>query len=357
MKIENLLFLFVSSASIAMDKPSSIASEVSILAPSIKNTINIPFPTTVAYTSNGSTLVAATSAFTVCVCDPAAKNPRARIPIKDYVNGLDTNPQNNNQMAFQDASDMISIYDIETHKPIEQIQNSEGSVMLHYNNEGTQLLIATEQKSCKLVDLRSKVITALLAGVSINGAYYNPHDNNTVAVLSDKALQLYDIKGSKTTITIPLKTSLINAAFNRDGSKIIASCTGDLELFDTKTGESLACYNIKGKKIEQPAENKRLMSSNVVFFPDNDTFLASQWDGWMILADVNHPSYHGTFQIPQDTRYPQFFPFAVSPDGNSMPVSLTENGVVYVYDVSGLKEKVKLPNAVETKNEWTCLLS
>lgn len=354
-------FLFcMSFGAYAMDIPSA---ESAILAPSIKNTINIPFPTTLCYTRNGTTLVAGTSSYALFVCNPHAKEPHSKIAIKDYVYALDTHPQQNTLIAMQDASDEISVYDIETLKPVEKIENAAGSCMLKYNNGGTQLLVTTSQNGCNLVDIRSKVMTAILPGTKINGAYYNPIHQNEIAIMNDEAIQLYDIRACKTAVTIPLTSSLINMAFNKYGNKIIASCTDNLALLNARTGATLAYFNSKGKKTEQPTHNKRLQATNVSFFPHQNKFLASQWNGWMILADAHKSDYHGTFQIPEDTRYPQFFPFTISPDGNDMPVSLTENSVIYVYDVSGLKQwsaltQVEKPvNNTVASSRWYCSVS
>lgn len=351
MKIEkySLLIFFISASAFAMDKPSP--TEATILAPSIKNTINIGFPTTLCYTRDGSKLVAGTSGSEVCVCNPQSKEPDLRIPIKDYVYALDTCPTHTDLIAMQDASNEISVYDIRGLRPVRQIENAAGSIMLKYNNDGSELLVTTSQNGCNLVDVRSKAITAVLPGTKINGAYYNPIHKTDIAIMNDEAIQLYDIRASKTAVTIPLTSSLISMAFNKYGNKIIASCTGNLALLNARNGVALAYYNIKGKKTEQPTQNKRLQATNVSFFPNQNKFLASQWNGWMILADANKPDYHGTFQIPEDTRYPQFFPFTISPDGNDMPVSLTENGVIYVYDVSGLKQWSPLSTEEKTTND------
>lgn len=361
MKIRNYnsLLLFISFSALAMDAPSV---ESAILAPSIKNTINIAYPTTLCYTRNGTRLVAATSSYEVCVCTPNAQEPDLRIPVKDYVYALDTSPQFTDLIAMQDASDKISVYDLRGLRSVTQIENAAGSIMLKYNNEGNQLLVTTSQNGCNLVDVRSKVTTAVLPGTKIYGAHYNPVHNDTIAVMNDEAIQLYDIRAGKTITTAALTSSLISMAFNKYGNKIIASCTGNLTLLDAKTGAALAYYNIKGKKIGQPTQNKRLQASNVAFFPHQNKFIASQCDGWMIFADANKSEYHGTFQIPEDTRYPQFFPFTISPDGNDMPVSLTENGVIYVYDVSGIKQWAA-PTSPEKNaiapvaSSWPCSVS
>jgi WD40 repeat protein len=228
----SLLLLLISSGGIAMDM-SSIES--AILAPSIKNTINILYPTTLCYTRSGTTLVAATSNYEVCVCNPHAKEPDLRIPVKDYVYALDTNPQHSDLIAMQDASNEISVYDIRELRYVRQIENPAGSTMLKYNNDGNELLVTTNQNGCNLVDVRSKSITAVLPDTKINGAYYNPVHNNNLAIMNDEAVQLYDIRAGKSTNTIPLTSSLINIAFNKYGNKIIASCTGDLALLNATT--------------------------------------------------------------------------------------------------------------------------
>lgn len=340
------LFFLLGTAVVAMDQPSSSAA--SILAPSIKNTINIPCPTTLCCTRNGTTLIVGTSGSEVCVCNPHAKEPDFRIPVKDYVYALDTNPQHPDLIAMQDASDKISVFDIRGLRSVRQIENGAGSIMLKYNNEGSQLLVTTCQNGCNLVDVRSKDTIAILPGTKINGAYYNPVHTSEIAIMYDEAIEIYDARAGKSSVTIPLTSALINLAFNKYGNKIIASCTGNLALFDPRTGAALAYYNYKGKKTDQPTHNKRLQASNVAFFPHQNKFIASEWNGWMILADVNKPDYHGTFQIPEDTRYPQFFPFTISPNGNEMPVSLTDNGVVYVFDVSGLKQWTALSKEEKT---------
>lgn len=140
------LFIFMSTAGSAIERYSL----VKLLVPSIKTKINIPYPTILRHTPHG-TLVVSTSNDSLFVCQPYSQDPSKRFEkisvqdysVQDYVDALDNNPVQTHQITFQDASPTISIFDIETLKYVEQIDNSAST--LEYNNDGNQLLFATNQ--------------------------------------------------------------------------------------------------------------------------------------------------------------------------------------------------------------------
>lgn len=331
----NSFLLFMSITAIGMDK---LPREQVIQPPTPKSTVHIGMcPTVLSYVHDSTALVAATRNYAVMVCDPTPVSVIWMEGDSD-IYALDTNPKNNNLIAFQGASKNISVCDIKTSQPVERIENASGSYMIKHNNEGNQLLITTRENSGKLVDTRSKNTTTMLPDTKIYGAYYNPADNNTIALMNDDAIQLYDCKAGKTAVTIPFIASLINVAFNKEGSKIIASSTNHLALLDAITGTTLAQYPIQGKMADQQIVNSKLRFPNASFFPNQSKFLASQWNGWMTLADANDPKYQKTFEIQYETKYCQFFPVIISPDGNDMPVIQPKTDAIYVYDVSAYKQ-------------------
>lgn len=331
----NSVLLFMSISACAMDK---LSTQVAIEPPKPRDTIRIGMlPTALCYVHNGSALVAAMRNCAVVVCDPT---PVSVIWMKGNsdIDALDTNPQHTNLIALQGASKNITICDIKTSEPVEHIENVAGSTMLKYNKDGNQLLVTTRQNSAKLVDIRSKSTSDILSAIKIKGAYYNPSDNNTVALMNNDTIELYDIKASKTALTIPFVASLINVAFNNEGNKIIASGTTTLAVLDAIVGNTLAQYPIQGKIASQTVADTKLRAPNAAFFPNQSKFLASQWNGWMTLADANDPKYQKTFQFRYETQYCQFFPVTISPNGDDMPVVQPDTGAIYVYDVSAYKQ-------------------
>ncbi len=52
-----------------------------------------------------------------------------------------------------------------------------------------------------------------------------------------------------------------------------------------------------------------------------------------------------------------FYPFAITHDGKDMAVSLTEDFHIYIYDVSGLKDKLKSNTKPSTARNGYCSVS
>lgn len=170
---------------------------------------------------------------------------------------------NNHEIAVSD-NNALSLFDIETGKIIKQC-NKPGHDQLHYNNDGSRLLVG--QGANGIFDCSTGDMVIPLPATSNQAGFYgldwNPIDDYQIVTCDGASINIFDIRQQKYTQTVTPLVPVGIVRYNNSGSEIMVSAAQQFIALNGKTAAIQAYYDLNGNK---SSENKPLP------VPSNPTF-------------------------------------------------------------------------------------
>lgn len=113
-----------------------------------------------------------------------------------------------------------------------------------YNRDGSRIVTASKDKTAKIWDARTGVLTATLRGHTDNvrTAVFSPDDKQVLTASWDKTARIWDVASGLEVKQLSGHDSFLNAAaFNSDGTKIVtASNDRTARIWDAKSGSLIS---------------------------------------------------------------------------------------------------------------------
>jgi WD40 repeat protein len=264
----------------------------------------------VAFSPNGKTL--------------ALGNMANKIELLDVATGKilkeKASPAPNNSVAFSPRgktvasgnSKTLTFWDIETGETFDVSVYSPAISSAAFLPGGKLLTSGNQHNDIRLWDIASETVVNLK---HLDTDYTGPEvtlspDRNTIAVASDKALQLWDVESGKIKSSLPHQYIVRGSAFSPDGRMLVTMFDAfTFKLWDVATGRELNTF---------PYKCRSAPATSITFSPDSGYFVAAEYCGVITLWDVASGSRRELIPFSDQTNFSMYVAF--STDGRLLAV-------------------------------------